>query len=444
MSYGRVRAVAQDLISASHADRRAFYGHRLVPFLFEPHDLAGMANRRIKSVTVHHGYELMAVSYNSVEIDLSAIRENYINIWKRVGDQVRVMAVVKADAYGHGAVRIVRVLHSAGCRIFGVTEVEEGVILRQAGVSGDIVIMLGVSEYAFDEVVRHGLTPVVFDLTMVKALSDYAERMNVKVGVQLKVDVGMGRLGIMPHEVRPFISAMESMNGVFLIGLLGHFPMADGPDHDKTLGMFREFESIVSQIPDSVRNDQIMHMANSAAMIRYSEAHLDMVRTGISLYGCYPSDSEHDRTSLSLKPAMSFKTRVIQVKEVPEGYGLSYGHIYVTDRPSRLAVLPVGYDDGYLRRLSNRGEVLIRGRRAPIRGRVCMNLCMADVTDLPGVTVGDEVVLMGRQESSAYSYSDEITADEVAGRLDTNNYEVLCLFGNSNRRVYVNYDKSAS
>ena len=380
---------------------------------------------------------MTAVSYNSVEIDLSAIRENFVNIQNRVGDQVRVMAVVKADAYGHGAVRTARVVHSAGCESFGVAEVEEGVILRQAGVSGEIVILVGAPEDAFDEVVKHGLTPVVFDPANVKALSAHAERMNVKVGVYLKIDVGMGRLGIMPHEALSFISTMESMNGVFLAGLLGHFPMADGPDHDKTLGMFKKFESIVSQIPNSGKNDQIMHMANSAAIIRYPETHLDMVRAGISLYGCYPSDSEQDRMLMTLRPAMSFKTRVIQVKQVPKGYGLSYGHIYVTNRPSRIAVLPVGYNDGYLRKFSNRAEVLIRGRRAPIRGRVCMDLCLADVTDLPGVTVGDEVTLMGRQESADDSHTDEITADEAAGWLETINYEVLCLFGNSNRRVYV-------
>ena len=380
---------------------------------------------------------MTAVSYNSVEIDLSAIRENFINIQNRVGDQVRVMAVVKADAYGHGAVRTAKVVHSEGCRFFGVAEVEEGIILRQAGVSGEIVILVGAPQEAFDEVVKHGLTPVVFDPATVKALSAHAERMNVKLGVYLKIDVGMGRLGIMPHETLSFISAMESMNGVFPAGLLGHFPMADGPDHDKTLGMFKKFESIVSQIPSSVKNDQIMHMANSAAIIRYPETHLDMVRAGISLYGCYPSDSEQDRMLMTLMPAMSFKTRVIQVKQFPKGYGLSYGHIYVTNRPSRIAVLPVGYNDGYLRKFSNRAEVLIRGRRAPIRGRVCMDLCLADVTDLPGVTVGDEVTLMGRQESADDSHADEITADEAAGWLETINYEVLCLFGNSNRRVYV-------
>ncbi|MEA1934610.1 MAG: alanine racemase, partial [Thermodesulfobacteriota bacterium] len=320
---------------------------------------------------------------------------------------------------------------------FGVAEVEEGIILRQAGVSGEILILVGAPEDAFDEVVKHGLTPVVFDPATVKALSAHAERMNVKVGVYLKIDVGMGRLGIMPHEALSFISAMESINGVFLAGLLGHFPMADGPDHDKTLGMFKKFESIVSEIPNSGKNDQIMHMANSAAIIRYPETHLDMVRAGISLYGCYPSDSEQDQMLMTLRPAMSFKTRVIQVKQVPKGYGLSYGHIYVTNRPSRIAVLPAGYNDGYLRKFSNRAEVLIRGRRAPIRGRVCMDLCLADVTDLPGVTVGDEVTLMGRQESADDSYKDEITANEVAGWLETNNYEVLCLFGNSNRKVYV-------
>jgi alanine racemase len=209
---------------------------------------------------------------------------------------------------------------------------------------------------------------------------------------------------------------------------MSHFPCADLKELEGTRAQNELFGKIVAEISDP-STPCPAHIANSAAVMRTPELHWDMVRPGLSLYGCYPSDQCYDM--LTLQPVMTFRTEVIQVKDVPAGFGISYGHTHVTSRPSRLALLPVGYNDGYLRSLSNRAQVLVQGRRAPQIGRVCMNVTVVDVTDLPDVCPGDEVILMGRQGE------EEITADEIAGWMDTINYEVLCLFGNLNPRVYL-------
>ncbi len=265
-------------------------------------------------------------------------------------------------------------------------------------------------------------------------LSDKSCRADKPVNIHVKVDVGMGRLGIMPDELIPFCKKVEELPGVVLSGLLSHFPMAEDAASGMTISQLERFEAIADQLAKEISTRPIKHIANSAALANFNRTHLDMVRPGITLYGCYPDTTMQKTATFDLKPVMTFKSRVIQVKDVPAGYGLSYGHIFVTKRPTKLAVLPVGYDDGYLRRLSNRAEVLIHGERAPIRGRICMNACVADITDFPAtinVKAGDEVVIMGKQ------YNAEITADEIAGWLDTISYEVLCQFGSSNHRVYI-------
>lgn len=379
---------------------------------------------------------MTVASYNVVEIKLSALRENFRRIRERVGDQVPVMAMVKADAYGHGLVQTARTLYDAGVRIFGVAEAEEGIMLRQAGIDGAIFLLLGMSPEMAAEVIRHRLTPVIFEPHSLAALSAEAVKMETRVGIHVKVDIGMGRLGIMPEELGDFLAALSELPGVFPAGILAHFPMADDSDTGLTMAQCQRFKEILAA-DDLPGYNLTAHIANSAALIRHSRTFFSMVRPGITLYGCYPAPEAEDRSRLPLNPAMSFKTRVIQVKEVPAGFGISYGHKFVTERPTRLAVLPVGYADGYLRKLTGRAEVLIRGRRAPVRGTICMNLCMAEVTDIDGVQAGDEAVLMGRQEAPDGSGYDEISADEIAAWMETINYEVLCLFGNRNRRVYL-------
>ena len=381
-------------------------------------------------------------SFNRVEIDIGALQNNFTSMRERVGARVRIMAVVKSDAYGHGLVECSKALYKAGARTFGVAEAWEGVALRKAGLKGEIVVLLGVSPATYQDVIRHDLIPVVFDGDTLDGLSRQAAKMKAEVGVHLKVDVGMGRLGVMPAEVEFYMAMIRRLPGVFPAGILSHFPVADEPDGSaKTLQQFSAFQHVLAKLQENSPEKYVSHIANSAALIYFPVSHLDMVRPGISLYGCYPDGSPTRgkalQPSLELQPVMGFKTTVVQVKELGTGCGISYGHTFVTSRPSRFAVLPVGYANGYLRSLSNKAEVIIGGRRAPVCGRVCMNACLVDITDLPPVRTGDEVVLMGRQ-------ADEIiTADEIGGWMDTISYEVLCLFGSSNERVYLNTGRNS-
>ena len=383
------------------------------------------------------------LSFNRVEIDLSALQENYLSIQKAVGHQVKVMAIVKSDAYGHGLVACAQALYRAGAGIFGVAEVWEGVKLRKAGLDGDIVVLLGGTAESYEDIFRHALTPVVYDVDFLTGLSDLAARMHSEVKVHLKVDVGMGRLGVLPEEVESYVSLIRRLPGITLAGFLSHLPAADESGAvQKTNDQILRFKGVQTKVKKGKSGSSVAHIANSAALIYFPDSHLDMVRPGISLYGCYPDASparaKNFLPSLELRPVMSFKSRVIQVKELEPGSGISYGHTFVTSRKSRIAVLPVGYADGYLRKLSNRAQVLIGGRRAPVCGRVCMNATMVDITDLPPVHAGDEVVLLGKQGEAA------ITADEIAQWMETISYEVLCLFGAFNEKIYINSNYSFS
>jgi alanine racemase len=337
--------------------------------------------------------------------------------------------VVKADAYGHGLVPAAQAFAEAGATSFGVAEVEEGVLLRQAGITGQIVVMLGVDQQGAAEAVVHDFTPVVYTLEALEALAVQAAKGGCRKGVQIKVDVGMGRFGLLPHELEPFLAALRRFPALYLSGIVTHFPKPDAEDDAITEEQYRVFQELLAGIQGAGER-RVIHTANSATLLRYPEMRCDLVRPGISLYGCYPADWLQRASALDLRPAMRFSTTVLQVKEVPAGQGISYGHRYVTERPTRLAVLPVGYDDGYLRRMAGKAEVLLAGKRAPVRGMICMNACMADVTEIPGVKAGDEAVLLGCQGAG------EIRAEEIARWSDTINYEILCLFGSCNRQVY--------
>ena len=381
-----------------------------------------------------------AHSFNRVEIDIAALQHNFQSIQQTIGQQVSVMAVVKSDAYGHGLLACAQAIYQAGGRTFGVAEVWEGVALRRSGLQGEIVILLGSSPESYGEIIKYKLTPVVYDVDSITRLSDIAARRNAEVSVHLKVDVGMGRLGVLPAEVESYVSLIRRLPFLSLSGLLSHFPVADDPGASAlTREQLLDFNNILARLKTKKAEPLVTHIANSAALIYFPESHLDMIRPGISLYGYYPDASPaRAKTAapiLQLQPVMSFKTRVIQIKELDAGCGISYGHTFVTRRKSRIAVLPVGYADGYLRKLSNRAEVLIGGRRAPVCGRVCMNATMVDITDLPPVHTGDEAVLMGQQGDAV------ISADEIAKWMETISYEVLCLFGTFNEKVYLNTEK---
>lgn len=376
------------------------------------------------------GMKIKPSSFNTVEIDLAALQNNYRAVCQKVGAKVKVMVVVKSDAYGHGLVHTALALARAGAEIFGVAEVKEGIRLRQAGIKGEIVVLLGVSQDNFDAVFQHRLSPVVFDRENLHGLAKKAAKLEKRLDVHLKVDTGMGRLGILPEETESFVHEINDMEMVDVAGFMSHFPLADAPDAAPTLDQCHRFNEIVDTIPGLKGIGLDLHIANSAALLQYPETYLDMVRPGIILYGCAPDQRFVGEGMESFSPVMRFITRVIQIKEVPEGQGLSYGHIHITERPTRIAVLPVGYADGYLRCLSGKAEVLVHGQRVPVLGRICMNACMVDITDIDHIAVGDEVVLMGSQGD------EQIHAEEIAQWMNTIDYEVLCLIGSKNQHIY--------
>ncbi len=369
-------------------------------------------------------------SYNSVVVDLDALYDNFRTVCSRLEPGVKVMAVVKADAYGHGLEEAAGAFARAGACCFGVGTAEDGARLRRAGITGDIVPLLGFEPGDAAEVVEHALSPVVFDPTGLAELSRQAVRRGRVAAVHLKLDVGMGRFGVAPEAFAHVLAVIDELPGLHLAGTMAHFPLADMDDEEGVCRQqWRLLSSVAAKLQPAANGRPILHMANSAALLRFPWAHGDLVRPGIALYGYSPLPALLC-PSPELRPAMSLRSRVLQVKELPAGHGVSYGQRFVTPGPTRLAVLPVGYADGYPRGVSGRAEVLIGGRRVPLRGTICMNACMADITDLPAVTPGDEVVFLGRQGEQF------IGADEIAAWHGTISYEILCRIGTMNHRIY--------
>ncbi|MBC8209026.1 MAG: alanine racemase [Desulfobulbaceae bacterium] len=371
-------------------------------------------------------------SHNIVTVDLAALAANFRLLQKRAGKNVQLMAMVKADAYGHGMLEVAQALAVEGCCHFAVAELVEGVCLRQAGIKGQILVQLGCELSDIQFLFDYDLTPVVVSQVMLRLLSRAAVDNGLVLDVHLKVDCGMGRLGVSPHEIDEYVNLFSDLPGVRLSGVMSHFPRADDPHSNQSREQFQEFRTVCQQVQKD--HDAICHIANSGGLLYFTETCGDLARPGISLYGYYPGGVQafeqvpEDR----LTPAMRLETQVVQVKAVAAGTGISYGHTFVTSRPTRIAVLPIGYSNGYLRRLAGQAQVLISGQRVPIVGRICMNLCMVDITDCPDVAIGDTVVVMGRQ-------GDEfISADEIASWMESISYEVLCLFGNNNERRYLN------
>ncbi len=341
-----------------------------------------------------------------------------------------MLAMVKADAYGHGMEEAADVFASVGCKDFGVAEIGEAVRLRSAGVIGNVFVFLGFRPEESGLFFEYDITPIIYDLESAKSLSREALKRGQEKVVHLKVDCGMGRLGILPQEVETFVADLQELPGIVIGGVLSHFPKADEYDSQHSFEQFSRFEGVSAKAGKD--RSLVKHIANSGGVLYFPDTCCDMVRAGISLYGYYPDGrvGREREKGEKLQPAMSFITRVLQVKTVPVDTGISYGHTYITKRETRLAVLPVGYEDGLSRSLSNIGKVLIRGKRAVIRGRICMNLCIVDISEIEGVQSGDEAVILGPQGN------DCISGDEIAEWMNSISYEVLCLFGNNNERKY--------
>ena len=374
----------------------------------------------------------MIESFNKIEISLPSLCHNFSQLQKRA-DNKPVLAMVKADAYGHGMVQCAQALAEQGADCFGVAEAVEGVKLRRAGITQPVLIMAGILPEIIPALFAYRLTPVVVDEFCLAELSSEALRQEQSIGVHLKVDAGMGRQGCLPARLESILRKINDLPGITLQGIMAHFPMADDPASSSTSAIARFFFQQLEKLGELLPRNIIIHLANSGGILYFPVAHCDMIRPGIALYGCYPDGQQGAQhpEAIPLAPVMRFSSRIIQVKEVETGIGLGYGHSFITTRPTRIALIPVGYEDGYLRSLSNNGEALVHGSRVRVVGRISMNLTMLDVTDIDHPEPGDEVVLLGCQGEN------RITADEIASWMDTINYEVLCLFGNLNTRVYV-------
>jgi len=367
------------------------------------------------------------------EIDLKSLEFNYQQLQRRIPKGVKVLAVVKADAYGHGAVPISLKLERLGVEYLGVAISDEGVELRRRRVKTPILILGGIYKEDADQVLKYNLTPVVFQKESLRLLTKAAERWQKKVRVHLKVDTGMGRLGV-PLDLWPnFLRELRRFPKIEIEGILSHFSMTDGEEEAFTANQWRKFQRAVAIAKEMGISCKYLHMASSAILTAFPSYSGNLVRPGIVLYGSYPSPMS--KNLIQLKPVMTLKTHIHFLKWVAPGARISYGGTFVTKRKSLIATLPIGYADGYSRHLSNQGEVLVRGKRAPVVGKVCMDFIMVDVTDIPNVSLGDEVVLMGKQGK------DQITAEEIAKKTNSISYEVLCLIGKRVPRVYKEGEK---
>lgn len=364
------------------------------------------------------------------EIDLGAIAHNIKLIKDYVGSETRVMAVLKADGYGHGAGAVARAALRAGAEYLGVATPDEAVELREGGIRGPILVMgpclPGCSE---DKMVELDITQTVCTLEQAEATERAAARRGKRALVHIKVDTGMGRLGVPAGEGADFIARVRNYPHLEIEGLFTHFAAADEGDKSYTWEQYKRFMKLVEELEErGLGVPPLKHVCNSAALLDLPEMHLDMVRPGALLYGFHPGP--HVVKRLPLQPALSLKSRIVFLKGVEAGARLSYGLTYTAARATRIATIPIGYADGYRRLFSNRSEVLVRGRRAPVVGRVCMDQCLIDVGQIPAVAIGDEVTLIGRQGD------EEITAIELADLAGSLAIDLTCGIGKRVPRLY--------
>jgi alanine racemase len=371
------------------------------------------------------------------EVNLDAIAHNIAQLRARLAPRVRMLAPVKANAYGHGLVPVARHVAQCGVHMLGVARYEEGVALRRAGITAPILIFGQTPPQAVPQLLANDLTATVFSTMAARQLSDAARGAHGRLKVHIKIDTGMGRLGLLADGLRldlaaddiSEITALVRMAGLEAEGIYTHFASADMPDKSDAGRQLDRFVDLLDRLAAAGVHFQLRHAANSAAIFTMPESHLDMVRPGIALYGLYPCD-DIDRRATLLKPAMALKARIVHIKPVPAGFKISYGGTYTTPTATTIATIPVGYADGYFRALSSRGQMLVGGLRAPVVGRVCMDLTMLDVGHIPKAEVGSEVVILGSQGKET------ISAEEIAHLLNTIHYEVVSTIMARVPRVY--------
>lgn len=365
------------------------------------------------------------------EINLDNLKSNVKNIRAITSPKAGIMAVVKADAYGHGYEECCRALLDSGVDCFAVAMTDEAKLLRKSGFTVPILILgATLSDEDAEDIAEYDIMPTIYNVEYAKVVSKAAKEKGKTAKIHLKIDTGMSRLGFVAgednSEVVKEILEIYNLPNIEIHGIFSHFACADEPDDTYTKHQFKLFMKLVSDLEAVGIKIPCKHMANSAAITMYPETHLDMVRAGIILYGCYPSD-DVDKNRLPLKPVMSLKSRITLVKEVEEGRGVSYGKKYITDKKTKIATVPIGYADGYPRCLSHKAKIEAGGKICDVIGRICMDQCMIDVTDVHNINIGDEVTVFG---------DGQISADDVAGWMDTINYEVLCLVSKRIPRIY--------
>lgn len=357
------------------------------------------------------------------EINLSALQHN-LQIIKQIAQNRTVIAVVKADAYGHGAVEISKKLLAEGVSYLAVAYTGEARMIRDAGIDAKILVLFdrtNISDYF-----KYDLIPVIHDRDIAFEFSKEASKKNRPLAVHLKIDTGMGRMGFSPERAVSDALEISGMPGIKIEGLMSHFSEADLADKSYAIRQLEIFSRTRKIISEKLGYSLMAHMANSATVLSFGEALLDAVRPGLMLYGYSPFSEQY-----GLKPVMKVKTNILMLRDLPAEYPVSYGRTFITKRESRIAVIPAGYADGYNRLFSNNAFVLIRGKRAPVAGRVCMDITLADVTDIDGVSEGDEVVLLGRQGD------DMITATELSARINTIPYDIITTLGSRARKEYL-------
>ncbi|HHV64683.1 MAG TPA: alanine racemase [Peptococcaceae bacterium] len=359
------------------------------------------------------------------EIDLGALKRNYQRLQKFTDSEI--MPVVKADAYGHGAVEVVGVLRKLGVKRFGVAFLEEALELRKH--YRDISIMvIGPTLPEYSEIlVQEEIIPEIFQVEQAEALSQAAIKLQKTARLHVKIDTGMGRIGFKDNALED-IQRIARLPGIFVEGIYTHLATADSKDLTYAFEQLRIFDDLYQKLKTKSINIPLRHAANSAAILQLPTSHYELCRPGIVLYGLLPM--EHFGQEAGFEPVMSLKAKIAHLKTIYPGESVSYGRTFIAEQPTRVATLPIGYADGLRRSLSNRGDVLIKGQRAPIIGKICMDQTMVDVSKIEGVKVGDEVTLLGRDGSEV------ITADELAEHCDTISYEIFCGFSKRVPRIY--------
>ena len=360
------------------------------------------------------------------EIDLDAIRHNLEIVSHIVKGGTKILGVVKADAYGHGMQEVSKAIVDY-VDYFGVASLDEAAGLRKIGIKKPILVIGAILPEEIDGVLKFNVIQTVSDLEIPKRLSMLGQLKNKKIKVHVKIDTGMGRLGFWHEEAIDFIKKIAGLKNIIIDGIFTHFPNAES-DRVFTYNQIRYFKRLIEKLLDNSIFIPVKHTANSMGLIDFKDSHMNMVRPGLMMYGIYPKGSLMKK--ILLRPALTLKTKITNLKLMPKGRSISYGRTYMTKKPTKIATIPVGYGDGYSRHFSNKAQVLINGIRCPIRGRVCMDMCMIDVGHLKKVKVGDEVVLIGSQGS------DIIRAEELSRLITTIPYEVLCNIGRRVPRIY--------